>query len=443
MNRVAFLGSGAALGTFAGFDVAFAQPTPPVTPAPPGAAHKRASQFFNDSSMNFVLLIVLAQAAFGCGDVGTTLAIFDRIEDGNPGSAYAALTAEGRRIRALADAARAAGHRVSARDLYLQASSYIYVSLYFCDGMGAPERMPATFRESREAADAAFALLGHPVDRIEIPYEKISMPGYFIKPDARNVKRPLLILVNGSDGSVLDMWAQGGKSALERGYNILIFDGPGQGVMLWDRHTFFRPDYEAALTPVVDYALARPDVDPRRIAVQGISQGGFWVPRALAAEHRVAAAIADPGAYDLSQTFWSHLGPPALALLNAGRKAQFDGGFAQLPPNAVAAFTFRARPYGFTSAYDLFMAVKAYTMAGYVDKVRTPLWIANPDNEQFFTGQPKQLFDALPTSQKVLVPFTVAEGADGHCEPATPQLRSQRAFDWLDTQLGYNGEPAA
>lgn len=440
MKRVGFLGSLAAVGA-ASSGPALAQSAPPMSPSP-AAPRKRARQFFNDESMNFVLLIVLGQAAYGCGDAGMTLAIFDRIEDGNPASAFAAVTAEGRRIRALADAARAAGHRVSARDLYFQASTYLYVALYFCDGMGAPEQMPAIFHESRAAADAAFALLAPAAEPIAIPYQQTTMPGYFIKPDASGVKRPLLVLVNGSDGSVVDLWAQGGKAALERGYSILIFDGPGQGAMLWDRHTFFRPDYEAALRPVVDYALARPDVDPHRLAVQGLSQGGFWVPRALAAEHRFAAAIADPGVFDLSVTFWGHLPPAAVALLQSGAKARFDGAFAQVPPPARAAFEFRARPYGFASAYDLFLAIRSYTLKGYVDQIRTPMLICDPDNEQFFPGQPKELYAALPTAQNVLVPFTVAEGADGHCEPATPQLRSQRTLDWLDTQLGRVGLPA-
>jgi len=36
--------------------------------------------------------------------------------------------------------------------------------------------------------------------------------------------------------------------------------------------------------PVVDAMVARRDVDPDRIVVIGVSQAGFWVPRALASE---------------------------------------------------------------------------------------------------------------------------------------------------------------
>ena len=59
---------------------------------------------------------------------------------------------------------------------------------------------------------------------------------------------------------------------------------------------------------------------------------------------------------------------------------------------------------------------------------------ADPEGEQFWPGESRQLYDAL-RSPKILVPFTAAEGADLHCEPKNPGLRAQRMFDWLDTTL--------
>ena len=69
--------------------------------------------------------------------------------------------------------------------------------------------------------------------------------------------------------------------------------------MLFERAVPFRHDWEHVITPVVDFLVGRPDVDPQQIALYGISQAGYWVPRALAFEHRIAAAIADPGVYDV------------------------------------------------------------------------------------------------------------------------------------------------
>jgi hypothetical protein len=112
------------------------------------------------------------------------------------------------------------------------------------------------------------------------------------------------------------------------------------------------------ITPVVDFVLGRPDVDPKRIAIQGISQGGYWVPRALAFEKRIAAGIADPGVVDVSTSWTETLPKPLLALLKAGRKTQFDEYLAKgLDPRNRATLSFRMRPFGFQSYFDTYTAV--------------------------------------------------------------------------------------
>src|SRR3712207_761203 len=104
------------------------------------------------------------------------------------------------------------------------------------------------------------------------------MPGYFFTPPGATGRHPTLVVNNGSDGPVTTLWPPLGAGAVARGYNVLVFDGPGQQSMLFERQVPFRYDWEAVITPAVDYLSARPDVDPERIALHGVSQGGYWVP---------------------------------------------------------------------------------------------------------------------------------------------------------------------
>jgi hypothetical protein len=69
------------------------------------------------------------------------------------------------------------------------------------------------------------------------------------------------------------------------------------------------------------------------------------------------------------------------------------------------------------------------------EKIRCPMLVTDPENEQFWPGQPRRLYEAL-SCPKELVSFTAAEGADSHCEPKAHGLREQRIFDWLDETLG-------
>ena len=120
------------------------------------------------------------------------------------------------------------------------------------------------------------------------------------------------------------MWTCGVAAALERGYAALVFDGPGQNALLWLQHIPFRPDWEKVITPVVDFLLQRKDIDPKRIALSGISQAGYWVLRALAFEQRIAAGVVDPGVMDVSVAFFRELPPEMRDLLDAGAEKEFN-----------------------------------------------------------------------------------------------------------------------
>jgi dienelactone hydrolase len=56
------------------------------------------------------------------------------------------------------------------------------------------------------------------------------------------------------------------------------------------------------VTPVVDYALTRPDVDGDRLALMGMSLGGCLAGRAAAFEPRLAALILFNGVYDVDDS---------------------------------------------------------------------------------------------------------------------------------------------
>ena len=69
-----------------------------------------------------------------------------------------------------------------------------------------------------------------------------------------------------------------------------------------------------------DPGLTRDDVDPDKIGVYGVSQAGYWVPQALAFEHRFAAAIADGGVVDVARTWTQHIPHRLLAAYLRGRQ---------------------------------------------------------------------------------------------------------------------------
>jgi dienelactone hydrolase len=143
---------------------------------------------------------------------------------------------------------------------------------------------------------------------VEIPHEHATLPEYFHRVDDSGRRRPLLIMHSGFDGSAEELHVDGGGAAVERGY-LLALDGPGQFGPLHRENLTFRADSEKVVTPVVDFALNLPEVDPAEIALMGISLGGELAPRAAAFEKRISALIANDGVLGLRRG-QSRRGPP-------------------------------------------------------------------------------------------------------------------------------------
>ena len=157
---------------------------------------------------------------------------------------------------------------------------------------------------------------------LRIRFEGTTLPAYLVPATGHeNETRPLLILTNGYDASVTDLYFASAVAASRRGYHCLIFDGPGQGEMLIQQGVHLRPDWEKVIGSVVDFALTLPNIDPKRIALSAWSLGGYLAVRAASGEHRLAACIADPGLFSMSAGIGkslSALNLPAGATTNLG-----------------------------------------------------------------------------------------------------------------------------
>jgi hypothetical protein len=69
-----------------------------------------------------------------------------------------------------------------------------------------------------------------------------------------------------------------------RGMAYLALDFPGQGGALRMKDLHLPPDTERIAKAMIDYLVTRPDVEANRIGMQGISMGGYGVPRAASGE---------------------------------------------------------------------------------------------------------------------------------------------------------------
>jgi Prolyl oligopeptidase family len=405
-------------------------------------SHEVYTAGFYDGDWDFVVRALLGKATRGGADIGEVLATIAGVRPKDDEGWFAAWVGLGERIAAVAEASAARGHRISAARAYLRAANYYAVAVNAVSSLGDTKRLLATFRVHRAAWDGFLANTRWPVERIEIPYEGAGMPGWIFRPDASRASRPTLVMNLGSDEAITGLWSEGAEGALERGYNVVLFEGPGQQTMLFDHGVPFRHDWENVLTPVVDHLLTRGDVDADKLTVYGVSQAGYWVPRALAFEHRFAAAIVDGGVVDVARSWYRHIPPRILAAYHSGHKKLFDKEMAlafRLPGSRAAklVWNFRSRPYGVSGYAAALDEVAKYDLTEVAARITTPLYVIDTDGDQFFAGQPAELAALVPGS--TYARFTQADGASYHCQPLARELTEQRMFDWMDEQIHWEG----
>jgi hypothetical protein len=470
--------------------------TPPstaITPAFPAnsATVTAVDPFPQQADLNFETLFSYGETAYGIseiGEVGATAALVQAaLAAGGDAAlpAYQAYSTQfealARRLATAADAALAAGHKVSARAKYLRAASYYNDVLFFVLGTDTPGREGEVYAAMQRCWAAAAALLDPVFTRVEIRADvrfpdpaggtspvtrSITMPAYLALAPGAGAK-PTVIINNGSDAQLIDVYAYGAAAAIERGYNALIFEGPGQGSLLFQQNIVFTPYWQDVVTPLVDYLVKQPQVDASRIALTGWSFGGLLVFRAAAYEHRLAAVVGDPGYVDNLapwqdlkgfvqeftkgeftnanwRTTYDHLTPhgatavtqphdvlpsqPDFKFLVGKRGEIYDPGYHTL--SAAGQFN--------PDLVGLFAKIGAYSAdAAMLAQVRSHVLIAQYEGDSFFgTSQGTTLHDQLTgAASRTTRLFTAAEGAQEHCAPLAPQVRNEAVFDWLDDTL--------
>jgi esterase/lipase len=369
--------------------------------------------------MDFAFISTLGYVG---GDAfGECFAAAAKIKDGDIISWANTWQQLGEKMESSADKSCEGGHKVSAREMYWRAFSYYWAAER---ALPRPEAFNIWLR-ARQCFQKAAVLFDPPIKTLEIPFENGVLTGYFVRPVHSNGNPlPTIIMIGGAETTAEGLWAFAGEAAQKRNYNTLLIDLPGQGGAVRLHGLTFRPDTEVPVAVIMDVLLQRNDVDPERIAIHGLSAGGYFAPRAAVYEHRIKACIANCPFVNLGESITGMLPDTDEQTLQA--LVQHLDPFTRYNIERVIWAA------GCTSITETLQKWREFSFEGHENEIQCPVLclVSTGDGEQSISNA-KKFYEKL-TTKKQFILLTPEDGADAHCQLNNISIQQQIVFDWLD-----------
>lgn len=280
---------------------------------------------------------------------------------------------------------------------YAQAATYYHFAKFvFVEDL---DQMREAHASAVRCLTRALPHLDPPGERVEIPFDSSHIVGVLRLPAGAG-PHPAVVLIPGLD-STKEEFRSTEELFLQRGLATLSIDGPGQGEAEYDLP--IRGDWEVPGAAVLDWIGTRPEIAADRVAIWGVSLGGYYAPRVASGERRVKACVALCGPYN------------------------FGEAWAGLPE--LTRQTFRVRSRSATDD-DARRAALTLGMAGRTERITCPLLVVAGKRDRLIPWQDAQrLADEVPGARLLAIDI----GNHG-CANVAPMHR-YRTADWVAEQL--------
>ena len=315
-----------------------------------------------------------------------------------------------------ARAAEADGNTVTARDNWYMAAIHYGAAEWPYDDSGA--KHIELHKKKRECYANFARLAAHKVEAVSVPFKGKSIPAWFhLPPAASGGKLPVVISIPGMDSFKETGVALANDRWLSRGVAVLAIDGPGQYESPLLGSYVSMQSWIDAGPAVVDWLLARPEIDGKRIGVTGTSFGSFFGTIMTAHEPRIAATAVistclEPGCHTI---------------------------FEEASPTFKKRFMWMSN---FTDEAKFDEFVKTLTWEGHVEKIRSPYLVVAGEADELSPLEHTERMIHTMTGPRQLVVYADSRHSVGNVPaanlgPFPPGLLA----DWMVARL--NGKPLA
>ena len=367
---------------------------------------------FQDSDMDLFFVGALSWAPSGGLDLGQAFYIASKIKDGDADSWVKSFTDYGQLMNNQADQWLSQGWQREAGEMRLKAAASFRSAWQFAP---VGDVFMSIYTKEKQAFRKAMQELNLPATFFEVPYSNKTLPGMFLQNSNKNA--PVILVIGGADTGFEDLFLTVGRSFFDRGYSVAMVDLPGQG----DRPSVglhWEAESEKSISAIVDYLVRDFGAVSGRIALLGLSLGGYFVTRAAGYESRFGAVIAS--------TPWPRPGE----MFAASAKAAAARGKTQQTASSIRNMQVFSWKMG-AETQEQFLKLGAAMIAD-SERVSVPfLSVVGGGEAPIFRSQAHQWNESIKSKVKKLVELDESTGADGHCQVNNRIRLVQEVCGWL------------
>lgn len=367
---------------------------------------------FDDPNMDLFFMAAMSWGPAGGLKAGQAQYVASTITDGDADSWIQAFSSYGDLQNVQADTWLRRGVKRNAGESRLEAFACYRSAWQFA----APgEAFAALYTKHQTAFATAMSELALPATFFATPYKGKQLPGIYFQSEDKAA--PVVLVIGGADTCFEDLFLTCGRNLLGRGYSVALADLPGQGItqasgLHWEAEA------EHPIASVIDVLVDRFTARPGRIALLGLSLGGYFAARAAGHEKRLATVMASTPFPDAAELF-------ELSVRHA--IASTD-----TPPTQAALRSYQSTFWKAGAKTREEFVARTHAMKADAALVSLPfLSILGAGDSPVFAAQAKAWHRDIRSACKRFVELDASTGADGHVQVANRLRLAQECDAWL------------
>ncbi len=269
------------------------------------------------------------------------------------------------------------------------------------------------------------------IERLEVPYKKVKLPVMHVVPKGKSRGT---ILLHGGNDSYYEEFLFTLLYMQEQGFEVYLFEGPGQGGVIRLQGMHFTHEWEKPVKAILDYFQLS------KVTIIGVSLGGYLAPRAAAFDKRITKVVAwsiFPSYMDIVMGMHTKKEKRAFTLLlklhAGGLINRIFIKKAKKEPSLDWGIKHGCYAYEAKDSYGYIKKLKLYDLAPVADRITQDVLILGASKDHFINyrliGKEISLLKNVRSLTFRL--FTDKEGAENHCNLGNGKLAVDEILSWI------------